>query len=110
MKLLCSIGKIIILDSRFHALQGIVKLFKRGVCTLALIEKYHYLPKGALGKVMNDRITNKEISETDTIRERIDGVDCNSFSMKDEDLTIKLMSTCRKLEVEHNTKNSVQCI
>ena len=107
-KLLCGTGKIVILDSLVCVLHRIIELFKKGVCSSALIKKCRYWPKGVPGEIMDERMTGKGIGNTDAISGKLDGMDYNLFMMKDKDHTVKLMSTYGKLEVQNDAKDSFQ--
>ena len=109
-KLLCGTGKIVILDSGVCVLHRIIELFKKGVCSSALIKKRRYWPKGVRGKTMDERMTGKGIGNTDAISGKLDGMDYNLFMMKDKHCTFKLMPTYGKLEVQNDSKDSVRCV
>ena len=109
-KLLCGAGKTVVLDSGFCVLKGIIELCKKGACSSALIEKRRYWPKGVPGKAMDERMVDKSIGATDAIEGKTEGVDCNLFMMKDKDFTIKLMSTCGKLDAQSDADEKVRCI
>ena len=83
-----SIGKIVILDSEFCILKGIMDLFKKGTHSLVLIMKYHYWPKEISEKAIDERIVEKLIGATDTISRKLEGSNYNLFMIKDKDFTI----------------------
>ena len=60
-KSLYGTGKIVILDSGFCVLQGIIKLRKLGVFAGALIKKRRYWPKHIPGDKINDHFKDKEV-------------------------------------------------
>jgi hypothetical protein len=59
-----STGKVIILDSGFCVLKGIVELMKRGVFASALIKKRRYWPKDVPGEDIKRELDDKAIGYT----------------------------------------------
>lgn len=60
-----STGKVIILDSGFCVLKGIVELMKRGVFASALIKKRRYWPKDVPGEdIKREQLDDKAIGYT----------------------------------------------
>ena len=84
-KLLYGAEKIVILDSRFCVLKGIIELCKKGVYSSALIKKRHYQTKEVPMKAMDERMVDKLISATDSVSRKLEGVNYNLFMMKDKD-------------------------
>ncbi len=86
-------GMVVILDSGFCVLQGLVELKKIGVFASAVIKKRRYWPKHVPGEQIDDRMKEKEIGDVDALKGTLDGVPYNIMCMKDVDYTMKLMST-----------------
>jgi hypothetical protein len=86
-------GMVIILDSGFCVLRGLIELKKIGVFASAVIKKRRFWPKHVPGDAMDERMSTKEIGHVDTLKGVIDGVPYDLFCMKDIDYTMKLMST-----------------
>jgi hypothetical protein len=86
-------GKVVILDSGFCVLQGIIELKKVGVFAAALIKKRRYWPKHVDGDGINAHFAHKEIGYSDALPGVLDGVRFNLFCMKEPDYVMMLMST-----------------
>lgn len=67
-------GKVVILDSGFCVLQGLIELRKVGVFATAFIKKRRYWPKYVPGDALEERMKNKDIGETDAVRGKLEGV------------------------------------
>ena len=65
------IGKLVVLDSGFCVLQGLVELKKKGVYAHALIKKRRYWPKHVPGDDIIAHLVEKKVGETDAIMWRI---------------------------------------
>ena len=90
---LYSSGKVVILDSGFCVLKGIICLAQKGVYSAAVIKKRQYWPKYVPGDQIDDHMENKDVGGYDSLKGILDGVDYNIFCMKEEDYTMQLMST-----------------
>ena len=86
-------GKVVILDSGFCVLQGLIELRKVGVFSSAVIKKRRYWPKHVPGDIMDERMKDKPLGACDSIKGIMDEVPYNLFCMKDKDFVMKLMST-----------------
>jgi hypothetical protein len=86
-------GKIVVLDSGFCVLQGIVELKKRGVYAAALIKKRRYWPKWIQGDAIDNYFADKDVGEVDALPGVLDNVPFHVFAMKEPDYVMKLMST-----------------
>lgn len=86
-------GKVVILDSGFCVLQGLVELKKKGIFASAVIKKRRFWPKHVPGEAMDAWMSIKPIGGVDSLTGRLDNVPYNLFCMKDVDYTMKLMST-----------------
>jgi Transposase IS4 len=86
-------GMVVILDSGFCVLKGLVELKKIGVFASAVIKKRRYWPKHVPGDDMDLHMSTKEVGDVDSLRGTMDGINYDLFCMKDTDYTMKLMST-----------------
>ncbi len=86
-------GKIVVLDSGFCILQGLVELKKWGVFASALIEKRCYRPKYVDGKSIKAHFFNQEVGAVDAMHGSLEGVKVFIFAMKEPDYVMSLMST-----------------
>ena len=78
-------GRLVVLDSGFCILQGLVELEKVGVFTHALIKKRQYWPKHVPGEQIIQHFTDKSVSSSDAIKGESDGVPYHIYSMKEPD-------------------------
>jgi len=99
-------GKVVILDSGFCILQGIVELKKVGVYASALIKKRRYWPKHIKGDDIQQHFDSKAVGECDRLPGVLDGVSFDIFAMKEPDYTMMLMSTYGCLVTKDNQKLS----
>ena len=86
-------GRVVILDSGFCVLQGIVELMKKGVYSSALIKKRKYWPKLIKGAKIDAEMVRHEIGKTASINGTLDNIKYNIFCLKEPDYVCKLMST-----------------
>jgi hypothetical protein len=86
-------GKVVILDSGFCVLKGLIELRKIGVYASAVIKKRRFWPKYIPGDAIDEYMTDKPVGSTDSLKGTLDGWDYDIFVMKDVDYTMKLMST-----------------
>jgi Transposase IS4 len=105
-KSIFSTGKVVILDSGFCILQGIVELHKVGVFASALIKKRRYWPKYILGDAIKQHFDTKAVGECDRLPGVLDGVKFDIFGMKEPDYVMMLMSTYGSLIVNDGQKLS----
>ena len=75
---------IIILDSGFCVLKGIIELMKRGIYTGALIKKCHYWPKFIKGDAMDAHMSTKATGETACLTGMMDNVKYYVFAMMEQ--------------------------
>ena len=59
-------GFIVILDSRFRVIKGIIELRKKGVFASALIKKQRYWPKYIKGDAIKAHFENKNVGDADS--------------------------------------------
>jgi len=89
---------LVILDSGFCVLKGIVELRKKGVFASVLIKKRRHWPKFIPGDDFIAHFEDKEFGEADAIKETLDNVPFHVFCMKVPDYVMQLMSTYGTLE------------
>ena len=88
-----NLGMMVILDSGFCVLKGIVELQKNGVYTSALIKKRRYWLKYICGEDIKSHFADKEVGVTDACAGKLDGVPFHIYMMKEPDYIMSLMST-----------------
>ena len=88
-----NLGMMVILDSGFCVLKGIVELQKNGVYASALIKKRRYWPKYICGEDIKSHFADKEVGATDAWAGKLDGVPFHIYAMKEPDYIMSLMST-----------------
>ena len=100
-------GKLVVLDSGFCVLQGLVELKKLGVFTHAFIQKHRYWPKHVKGDDIIQHFANEEVGSADALRGQLDGVPVYIYGMKEPDYTMMLMGTYGTLakQGEEKTRN-----
>lgn len=86
-------GAVVVLDSGFCVLQGIIELRKRGVFAAALIKKRRYWPKHIDGDAVAAHFEGKPVGTTEAWKGRLDNQVFHVFAMKEPDYTMSLMST-----------------
>ena len=86
-------GMVIILNSGFCVLKGIVELKKRGVYASALIKKRKYWPKYIKGDVIKQHFDEKAVGDCDSWKGNMDEVPFHVYAMKEPDYVMSLMST-----------------
>ena len=104
-KCIWNTGRLVILDSGFCVLKGIVALAKKGVFASALIKKRRYWPKYINGEEIKEHFKDKKVSDVDAWPGMLDSVPFYVFSMKEPDYIMSIMSTYGTLnESENSTK------
>lgn len=86
-------GKVVILDSGFCVLQGIIELAKHGVFASALIKKRRFWPKFIPGDEIKAHFELLQVGTAGSIRGQKDGVDFDVYCLKEPDYTMMIMST-----------------
>lgn len=95
---------LIVLDSGFCVLQGLLELRKRGVFSSAVIKKRGYLPKLVSGRTMNVRVEMKEVRETDGIQGLLDETPFLLFVMKEVKINTKIKARDGSLDIHADAK------
>ena len=86
-------GYVVVLDSGFCVLKGIVELKKRGVYASALIKKRHYWPKYIKGDDIKSHFDGKDVGNCDSWNGQMDEVDFHVYAMKEPDYVMSIMCT-----------------
>ena len=84
-------GCVVVLDSRFCVLQGIVELCKKGVFAAAQNKKWYYWPKHIPGEAIVLHFATTDDGHIDALPGQLDGVPFHVFYMKEEDYVSMLM-------------------
>jgi Transposase IS4 len=92
-KRIWSTGKIVVLDSGFCVLKGIIELRQRGVFAAAVIKKRRYWPKYIPGEQIQQHFAGQEVGSVDALGGTLDGVPFHVFCMKDDGYVTMLMSS-----------------
>ena len=87
------LGFVVILDSGFCVLKGIVELHKKGVFASALIKKRRYWPKYIHGDEVTEHFNDKEVGDANSWGGKLEDVPFHVFAMKEPDYVMSLMST-----------------
>ena len=91
-------GRVVVLDSGFCVMQGIVELAKRGVYAGAIIKKRRYWPKYVPGFAIIEYLREKTVGATASLTGILDGIKYTIFAMKDADYTSMIMATYGSLQ------------
>ena len=97
-------GKLVVLDSGFCVLQGLVELKKKGVYAHALVKKRRYWPKHVLGDDIIVHFMEKKVGETDAIHGELDSIPFYLYGMKEPDYMIQIKATYGTLEEKGQVK------
>ena len=85
-------GNMMVLDSGFCVLKGIVELKKHGVYASTLIKKWNYWPKYIKGKAIKQHFEWKQVGDCDSWKGNMDEVPFHVYTMKEPDYVMSLMS------------------
>ena len=86
-------GMVVILDSGFCVLKGIVELKKRGIYASALIKKRKYWPKYIKRDIIRQHFDDKTVGDCDSWKGNMDQVPFYVYAMKEPDYVMSLMLT-----------------
>ena len=87
------LGFVVILDSGFCVLKGIVELPKKGVFASALIKERRYWLKYIRGDEVKEHFNDKEVGDANSWGGKLEDVLFHVFVMKEPDYVMSLMST-----------------
>lgn len=91
-------SRVVVLDSGFCVLKGIVELRKKGVFATALVKKRRYWPKYVKGEAIKQYFSTKDIGTVDAMKGVLDSVKVELHCLKEPDYTMTLMSSYGTLE------------
>ena len=91
-------GKLVVLDSGFCVLQGLVELKKKGLDAHALFKKRRYWPKHVLGDDIIAHFAEKKVGETEAICGELDSIPFYLYGMKEPNYVMQIMVTYGTLE------------
>ena len=91
-------GKVVVLDSGFCMLKGVIELKKRGVFPAALIKKRRYWPKYVPGEDIKTHFVHRDVGDIQCWHGKFDEVQFHLHCMKEQDYIMSLMSTYRTME------------
>ena len=100
LKPIYSTGKVVVLDSGFCVVKGIIELIKRGVFAAALIKKRRYWPRYVRGDEIREHFDSKAVGDADAWRGTLDGHSFEIHAMKEPDYVMSLMTTYGTLSRE----------
>ena len=88
-----TMGNVVILDSGFCMLKGIVELKKHGVYASTLIKKRKYWCKYINSDTIRDRFKDKNVVDCNSWKGSMEEVPFHVYAMKEPDYVMSLMST-----------------
>lgn len=86
-------SKVVVLDSGFCVLLGLIELRKKGVFAAALIKKRRYWPKYVNGRAVKSFFAEKDVGYADAQRGTLDNVNYYIYGMREPDYTMMMMTT-----------------
>ena len=86
-------GLVVILDSGFCVLKGIIELHKKGIYMSVLIKKRRYWPNFICGDEICAHFDEKEVDAADSWPGQLDNVPFHVYAMKEPDYMMLLMSS-----------------
>jgi Transposase IS4 len=86
-------GKVVVLDSGFCVLKGLIELRRRGVFAAAMIKKRRYWPRHVDGTMIQSYFEDKEVGHADSFGGELDNIPYHIYCMKDDGYVVMLMST-----------------
>ena len=98
-------GSVVVLDSGFCVVKGIVALKKKGIFSAALIKKRKYWPKYIDGDRIKSHFDDKPVGSVDALEGNINGNFFHVFAMKEPDYVMMLMSTYGTLNRQGEDKH-----
>ena len=84
-------GNMVVLDSGFCVLKGIMELKKCGVYASALIKKWKYWPKCIKGEAIKQHFEGKQVGNCNSWKGNMDKVPFHVYAMKELDYVMSLM-------------------
>ena len=109
-KSLYSAGKVVILDSGFCVLEGLIELRKVGVFAGALIKKRRYWPKHVKGEMIDNHFKDKEVGQVDSWNGKLNDTPYDIFCLKEPDYVMKIMATYGELTFPDGQRESTRVV
>jgi hypothetical protein len=100
-------GWVVILNSGFCVLSGIVELAKSGLRDGALIKKHCYWPKWIFGKEIKAHFAEKEVLLVDCWNGNLDAQAVAVFCFKEPDYVMFIMSAYGTVDEEAAVKKTI---
>ena len=86
-------GRVVIMDSGLCVLQSMIALASAGIFSSAVIKRRRFWPKHDDGDGIDKRFDGHAVGTVESLPGKLDGYPFKIFAMKEEDYTMKLMST-----------------
>ena len=99
-------GRIIVLDSGFCILQGIIELRKLGLFAHAVIKKRRYWPRYVKGNDIDAHMSNMDVGTQQVMSGKLDSLEFYIYNMKEPAFNMKVMSTYGDLNIPENSDNT----
>ena len=97
-KSLWGTGKVVVMDTGFYVLKGLISMVEKGVFGSALIKNQRYRPKGVPSEEILRHMKNKDVGDVDAVQGSIRGNSYHIMYIKDPEYVILMMTTYGKLE------------
>jgi Transposase IS4 len=94
------LGKVVIMDSGFCVLDGLIALKEVGVYGSALIKKRKYWPKYIDGDAVIQHFDNKEVGSHDALKGEREGKSFYIYAMKEPNYVMMMMATYGTMKEE----------
>ena len=85
--------KVVVTNSGFCVLEGLISMVEKGVLGLALIKKWCYWPKGVPSEEILQHMQNKEVGDVEAVQGSIRGKSYNIMTIKEPDYVVLMMIT-----------------
>lgn len=86
-------ARVVVLDSGFCVLKGLIELRKKGVFAAAIVKKRRYWPKYIDGEGIKQHFEGMEVGAVDAIRGTLDGTTFHVMGMKEAPYVMTVMTT-----------------
>lgn len=91
-------SKVVVCDSGFCVLKGIIEMRKHGVFCQALVKKRRYWPKYVNGDHIAKHFESKDVGSVDALSGMMDGHSFHLYGLKEPDYVMTIMSTYGTLQ------------
>eukprot|EP00548_Thalassiothrix_antarctica_P012229 CAMPEP_0194154998 /NCGR_PEP_ID=MMETSP0152-20130528/62825_1 /TAXON_ID=1049557 /ORGANISM="Thalassiothrix antarctica, Strain L6-D1" /LENGTH=148 /DNA_ID=CAMNT_0038861527 /DNA_START=890 /DNA_END=1336 /DNA_ORIENTATION=- len=100
--------RVVIMDSGFCVLRGLIELAKRGFFASAVIKKRRYWTKYVPGDKIKEYFLDKPVGTSDALHGILDNTPFHIFCLKEENYVMSLMSTYGTMEKGCETKRIIE--